>query len=99
MEIALVFTLKQHKNFNILLKRWRGDFKKKEFCQIYQQRFHFKDLTQIEWSISKKQKMEESSKQKVKIRITFSITVLNLIQIQKLDLSEYLLIIIRIKQI
>ena len=24
----------------ILLKRWRGDFRKEEYCQIYQQCFH-----------------------------------------------------------
>ena len=36
--------------------------------------------------------MEESMKQILKIRNIISITVLNFIQIQKLDLSEYLLI-------
>ena len=36
--------------------------------------------------------MEEPTKQKLKIRNIISITVLNLIQIQILDLSEYLLI-------
>ena len=40
----------------ILLKRWRGDFRKEEYCQIYQQLFYLEELTQIEWSISKKQK-------------------------------------------
>ena len=40
----------------ILLKRWRGDFRKEEYCQIYQQCFYLEELTQIEWSISKKQK-------------------------------------------
>ena len=39
----------------VLLKRWRGDCKKEEYCQIYQQCFYFEELTQIGWSISKKQ--------------------------------------------
>ena len=39
----------------ILLKRWRGDFRKEEYCQIYQQCFYVEELTQIEWSISNKQ--------------------------------------------
>ena len=38
----------------VLLKRWRGDYKKEEYCQIYQC-FHLEELTQIGWSISKKQ--------------------------------------------
>ena len=39
-----------------LLKRWRRDFRKEEYCQIYQQQcFYLEKLTQIEWSISKKQ--------------------------------------------
>ena len=38
----------------ILLKRRRGDYKKREYCQIYQQCFSLEDLTQIEWSISEK---------------------------------------------
>ena len=33
----------------------RGDYKKEEYCQIYQQCFYLEELTQIEWSISKKQ--------------------------------------------
>ena len=40
----------------ILLKRWRGDFRKEEYCQFYQQCFYLEELTQIEWSISRKQK-------------------------------------------
>ena len=39
-----------------LLKRWRGDFRKEEYCQIYQQCFYLEELTIIDWSISKKQK-------------------------------------------
>ena len=39
----------------ILLQRWRGDFRKEEYCQIYQQWFYLEELTQIDWSISKKQ--------------------------------------------
>ena len=38
----------------VLLKRWRGDYKKQEYCQIYQQCFNLEELTQIECSISKK---------------------------------------------
>ena len=33
----------------ILLKRWRGDFRKEEYYQIYQQCFYLEELTQIEW--------------------------------------------------
>ena len=40
----------------ILLKRWRGDFRKEEYCHIYQKCFYLEELTQIEWSISRKQK-------------------------------------------
>ena len=32
----------------ILLERRRGDYKKEEYCQIYQQCFYLEDLTQIE---------------------------------------------------
>ena len=39
----------------VLLERWSGDYKKEEYCQIYQQIFYLEELTQIEWSISKKQ--------------------------------------------
>ena len=39
-----------------LLKRWRGDFRKEEYCQKYQHCFYLEELTQIEWSTSKKQK-------------------------------------------
>ena len=39
----------------VLLQRWRGDYKKEEYCQIYQQYFYLEELTQIGWSISKKQ--------------------------------------------
>ena len=39
----------------VLLKRWRGDYKKEKHCQIYQQCFYLEELTQTEWSISKKQ--------------------------------------------
>ena len=30
----------------ILLKRWRGDFRKEEYCQIYQQCFYLVELNQ-----------------------------------------------------
>ena len=36
-----------------LLKRYRGDFRKEEYCQTHQQGFHLEELTQIEWSIKK----------------------------------------------
>ena len=38
-----------------MLKRWRGDYKKEEYRQIYQECFYLEELTQIGWSISKKQ--------------------------------------------
>ena len=44
----------------VLLKRWRGDYKKEEYCQIYQQCFYLEELTQIGWSISKKTKQWKS---------------------------------------
>ena len=40
----------------ILLKTWRGDFRKEGYCQIYRQCFYLEELTQIEWSVSKKWK-------------------------------------------
>ena len=39
-----------------MFKRSRGYFGKEEYCQFYQQGFYLEELTQIEWSISKKQK-------------------------------------------
>ena len=72
----------------VLLKRWRGDYKKEEYCQIYQQCFYLEELTQIKWSISKKQ-----NNRTLEIRNINSITVLSLIQIKNPDLSEYLLIV------
>ena len=72
-----------------MLKRWRGDFKKEEYWQFHQQCFYLEELSQIQWSISKKT-MEEPMKQKLEIKNIISITVLNLIQIQNLDLSEYI---------
>ena len=74
----------------ILLKRWRGDFRKKEYCQIYRQCFHLEELTQIEWSVSKKHKKWKHLWNKIDDREYLLITVLNLIQTQILDLSEYL---------
>ena len=38
----------------ILFKRWGGDFRKEEYCQTYQHCFYLEELTQIEWSIRKK---------------------------------------------
>ena len=83
---------KNTENSIILLKRWRGDYKK-EYCQIYQHCFYLEELTQIEWSISEKQNKRRAYEQKLEIRNLNSITVLNLIQIQNPDLSEYLLIV------
>ena len=77
-------------NSKILIKRWRGDFRKEEYCQIYEQYFYFKSLTQIEWSSGGKKTMEEPMKQRMKIRNIISITVLKLIQLQNLGLSEHL---------
>ena len=76
----------------ILLKRWIGDFKKEEYCQIYQQCFYLEELTRVGCRSVENKTMEEPMKQKLKIRNIISITVLNLIQLQNLDLSEYLLI-------
>ena len=39
----------------VLLKRWRGDFRKAEYCQIYQHCFYLVEISQIQWFISKKQ--------------------------------------------
>ena len=55
MKIVLVLTCIETQSSIILLKRWRGDYKKEQYCQIYQQCFYLEELTQIEWSISKKQ--------------------------------------------
>ena len=49
----------------VFLKRWRGDYKKEEYCQIYQQCFYLEDLTQIEWSISKKQNNGRANETKI----------------------------------
>ena len=38
-----------------MLRRWRGVFRKEKYFKIYQQSFYLEWLTQIEWSISKKQ--------------------------------------------
>ena len=38
----------------VLLKRWRGDYKKEEYWQIYQHSSYLEEFTQIEWSISSK---------------------------------------------
>ena len=64
----------------VLLKRWRGYFRKEEYCQTHQQCFYFDELTQIEWSISKNKIMVEPMKQKMMTRNIILITVLNLIQ-------------------
>ena len=76
----------------VLLKRWRGDFRKAEYCQIYQHCFYLVELSQIQWFISKKQNNGRAYETKIGDKNIISITVLNLIQLQNLDLSEYLLI-------
>ena len=38
-----------------MLRRWRGDFRKVEYCQTYQQCFYLEEITQIECSIRKKE--------------------------------------------
>ena len=43
-----------------LLKRWKVDYKKEEYCQVYQHCFYLGELTQFEWSISKKTKKRKS---------------------------------------
>ena len=65
----------------------------RKYCKIYLQDFHLEEITQIECSISKKNKRtEEPWKQKLKKRNIILITVLNSMQIQNLDLSENFLI-------
>ena len=73
----------------VLSKRWRGDFRE-ENCLIYLQCFYLEELGQIQWSISKKQNNGRAYETKLEIKNIISITLLNLIQIQNLDLSEYL---------
>ena len=75
----------------ILLKRWRGDFRKEEYWQSYQE-FFLEESTQIEWSIKKIKTMEEPMKQILKLRNIISVTNFSSIHIQNLDLSEHLLI-------
>ena len=75
----------------ILLKRWRGDFRKEEYWQSYHE-FFLEESTQIEWSIKKIKTMEEPMKQILKLRNIISVTTFSSIHIQNLDLSEHLLI-------
>ena len=52
---CISFNLYRNKETSIiLLKRWRGDFRKEEYRQIYQQGFYLEELSQIQWSISRK---------------------------------------------
>ena len=64
---------------------------KREYCQIYQQCFYLEDLTQVEWSIRKKQNNGITYETKVGDKEHYFDYCLNLIQMQSLDLSEYLL--------
>ena len=90
---CIIFNLYRNtENSIVLLKRWREDFRKEEYCQTYQQGFCLEELTQIDWSISKKRTMVELVEQKLKTRNIILITVLSLIQTQNLYLSDYLLI-------
>ena len=55
-KVCISFNLYRNTESSIvLLKGWIGDYKKEEYCQIYQQCFYLEELTQIGWSISKKQ--------------------------------------------
>ena len=59
-------------NSVVLFKKWREDFRNQEYCQVYQQCFYLEELSQIQWSISKKNKtMEEPMKQKLEIKTSF----------------------------
>ena len=62
--------------------------KQKKYCQINQQCFFLDELTQIEWSITKKQINGRAKKQKLGIKNIISITVLNLKQISFNRLSK-----------
>ena len=67
-------------NSIILLKKGKEISEKKSTARFIDNVFLI-ELTQIEWSVSKKNnKMEEPMKQKLKIRNIILITVLNLIQ-------------------
>ena len=47
---CISFTLYRNTESSIiLLKRWRRDFRKDEYCQINRQCFYLEELTQIEW--------------------------------------------------
>ena len=46
----------------ILLKRWRGDYKKRVLQDLSTRIEDSEDLTKIEWSVSKKQNKERSFK-------------------------------------
>ena len=49
------------------MKRWRGDFRKEEYCQTYRRCFYLEELTQIEWSVrKKKQKNGRAYETKIK---------------------------------
>ena len=89
---CIIFNLYRNtENLIVLLKRWRGDFRKGEYCQTYQQGFYLEELAQIE--LTQNQTMEEPMIQKLKTRNIILITVLILRQMQVPDLSEdYLLI-------
>ena len=75
----------------VLLNKWRWHFSEKITPRFINNVFS-EEISQIEWSITKKRNNGRPMKQLLKISNIISITVLNLIQIQNLDLSEYLLI-------
>ena len=46
---CIIFYLYRNtENLIVLLKRWRGDFRKGEYCQTFQQKFYLEELAQIE---------------------------------------------------
>ena len=65
---------------------------KKEYCQIYQQYSYIEELTQISWPVSKRVNTGRARETKSEDKEHLPITVLNLIQMQNLDLSDYLLL-------
>ena len=56
-------------------------------------KIYLEELAQVEWSVSKKQKKGRAFKTKTEDKEINSITFFNLIQMQNLDLSEFVLIV------
>ena len=76
----------------VLLKRWREDYKKEEYCQIYQPCFYLEELSQIQWSISKKQNNGRAYETKIGDKEHHFYFCFEFDTNKKCRLSEYLLI-------